>query len=310
VKLSSTVVKAYGITFYKDFIGFFLLVLFFAGGMMRGSDHYLLSLAISSNLFLLSLFLLIITLYTSLQIYHFNKRNSQPSYAVFKHLTLLPQVSKYKIWLTIYITTHLLTIIYVCMVGYNTLFVNHNYMVFAGLLLYVLLIVLLYPIIVNSRLKNSFYGGRVIRSSYHFKLPYSLWFISALISNKTILFLGAKGVSIYTISLFLDTYNSVLYDFRWLLLGIFLTSFANFFIYDQKAIFESKKCDWYRSVSLKPLKKSANAVIFLLTINMMELFIICIKTPENSSITQLLVAYIFFSVGFFSWPFIKPSRKI
>ncbi len=309
MSLKSTIINAFGISFYKDFIGFFLLVLFFGGGMMRTHDHYLLSLAISSNLLLLGIFLIITTTYTAFQLYHFKRKVSHSNHSIFKQLTLLNRQRKYQIWLLTYFVTHLLPIVYFVLIGYNAFFTNDSYVLLTLLLVYVTLTAIGYPILLDYLIGQIFYESKSLSRSNLFNLPFGLWYINELIINKGLLLFGVKCVSIYALSLFLATYNPAIYDQRWIVLGIFIASLANYFIYQQKEAFESRKCIWYRSLPLKISFKSLNAFTFLLVVNILELLIIIFKTPDGINLPYTLFSYMVFNLGFYGWSHIALPQK-
>ena len=201
--------KSFVSSFYKAYLGFFILVTLILGVFMELKQHFLIAEKImqfnSWFAMLISSFILYSFLHFRFQI----KLLQDPSYRVFQKLSFLPFSKFSKDFISIWLANHTLILLYSLMISYvgikNGAWDKVVFLWISILILNLVTLQLTYKKLHRYYPEKRIHQTRIIRIK-----PYFLWFSFHLKENRALLLLSVKVISLFLLNGFFYSYFSKL----------------------------------------------------------------------------------------------------
>jgi hypothetical protein len=268
--------KSFVIPFYKAFLGFFILVILISGVFMEFRQHVLLAERVLEND---KFFLGVLGVFSIFgffqQRYQLNLMN-EARYRVFHSLAFFSVSKLVKVHLAIWPKTHALLLIYAAFLTYIGLI---SQSLLKPLLLWVFLIAV-FSIdfsLFYYKLRRPFPDKAIPKSFLFPRIPFGFWFLKHLTTNRPILIISIKLVSLIVLNGFFFSYESGGYDLRWIAFGLLCAAFIHFPVWMEKVRFDAEELSYFlnlpRSTFLKIRHLLTSIVLFILP----ELILIGIK---------------------------------
>ena len=268
--------KSFVIPFYKAFLGFFILVILVSTVFMEFKQHVLLAERVLENdkffLGILGAFLIFGIFQVRFQLNLMNESR----YRIFHSLAFLSVPKLVKVHLAIWPKTHALLLIYAAFLSY--IGVSSQSLLKPLLLGFFLIGVFTIDFsLFYYKLRRPF-PDKVIPKSFLFpRIPFGFWFLKHLTTNRPILIISIKLVSLLLLNGFFFSYESGGYDLRWIAFGLLCAAFIHFPVWMEKVRFDAEELSYFinlpRSTFLKIRHLLTSIVLFILP----ELILIGIK---------------------------------
>ena len=271
-----TLIRTLVATFYQLYAGYFLLLFYFAFGIMRTGDHIALAHLVAQNTFTVLLMLLFFGIYLLLSYRFVITELKQPYHAFLLDLVLYP-VQKQWIWLlSCKLMLNLPVLLYATFViQYSPATLWYHYILLtAFFMIAVVLPVRRYLIYLNHPSEAA--GGsksHLTRIFDKLRKPVSTWFLLEMINQRPLFFLLAKVISLAILFLFEAWFKSDVYDWRLPALGILIAFSTGLMLVDQYHQFKSE-IYWWHQVPVPTLSRLRIDLIVLLLINLLEVIYI------------------------------------
>lgn len=259
--------KSFVTPFYKAFLGFFALLLLVAGVFMEYKQHVLLAERLMSARTGIAGILLAFTLFAFFQIRFQVYLLRDPRYRIFQNLAQLSSSSFLKfhlgVWLQNYFALWVYSIL-LSFVGLN----QGNFLKVLFIWIGLLVLFALGALIIRQKVKSPIPELKIRRSRLFPVLPYTFWYLAHLKSDRPLLLLGIKAISILILNGFLYSFGSGSYDLRWVQFGILCAAFIHIPIWLDKVEFEQDQLTYFRNLPRTVTRKISvhlsNAFLILL----------------------------------------------
>lgn len=228
--------------------------------------------------------------------YQLNLMN-ESRYRIFHSLAFFSVPKLLKIQLSIWTKTHALLLIYAVFLSYIGL---RSQILLKPILLwfFVLGVFSLDFILFYFKLRRPF-PDRVISKSVLFpRIPFGFWFLKHLATNRPILIIAVKLVSLILLNGFFFSYESGGYDLRWIAFGLLCAAFIHFPVWMEKVRFDAEELSYFlnlpRSFFLKIRQHLTSLILFILP----ELILIGIKfKTQDFGLIALNLSFFFVSIN-------------
>lgn len=293
--------KAFVITFYKAFLGFFILLIIILGVFMELKQHLMIADRLMQNPVGFSSVLLLFILYAVAQQRFQVSLMNDRQYKIFHYLGFFSWRRLCWYFLPVWLANHAFILLYALLLTYVGLTVSAGVKLVI-LWLFVTAIYLTDLLLVYYKLKRSFPDYIHIRTRLFKNLTFNFWFLTHLREKRPLLILVVKLLSVFLLNGFFYLFSNGKYDIRWLEFGLLCTTYIHFPIWMEKHLFESQQMVFFHNMPLSFVLKLrthfAIIVIFLLP----ELALISYKyggTADFSGLFSLAILLISLNMGIF-----------
>jgi hypothetical protein len=279
--------KAFVVPFYRSLLGFWILVLVFGGVFMEFRQHVLLGKFLFTHtlpFFILPLgFLLYAGFHLRWQLLLLRVRE----YHIF-HQTALNRLPVFnKNWAVVALANHAIVIGYCIFLS----FFGVEKGAWSSLAILWLSIVVSLSVsvrIIFQQLSRPLKETVLLRPRWKHSLPRFTWFILELRQNRPILLLLTKGLSLILLNGFFLSFQTGVYDHRWLEFGILCSSFLQIPILMEKAEFEQTRMEWFKSLPVQFTQKLLTHLVTCALMLSPELLFLVWKGLQASQGTALV----------------------
>ncbi|MCF6353284.1 MAG: hypothetical protein L3J06_09765 [Cyclobacteriaceae bacterium] len=307
-------IKALVATFYKDNIGFFLVVLYLAFVLMRSTEHIALATAIATSLPLTLFTLLLWALYWLKAIGFMYKTINTSTYSFIRQL---PLYSKLKQFIWLFIVTYIIgqpAWAYAVFISVFN-FKHATYGLFALMMAFLFIansfMVLAIMYMLQRPMREPSLGLWHKFISKKLSLPYPLWYVRHLFVHEPMLAFLTKAGSLMLLSGTFYLFTTDVYDWRLLGVGILFAFIINSMLIYNYYEFTIKNYWVYN------LPRTHSQIIFTTLITNIILFLpetlfILFHLPQNIAFIHwggLLLFQTFLSYFLFSSLLFKPIAK-
>ncbi|MFC3878652.1 hypothetical protein ACFOSV_00600 [Algoriphagus namhaensis] len=239
-------IKSFVASFYKAFLGFFVLVLLIVGVFMEYKQHVLVAERLLQSDFGYITILLALLTYSFFQIRFQLTLLNEPKYRVFQNLAFLSKKDFFIFYFTQWVSNNLLIWIYGLFLTFISFGLGASYKVLV-LWSTLLLIFAIGLILIYQKVQKPI-PERVIRVSKLFPIvPYPFWFLTHLKTDRPLLLLGIKALSILLLNAFLFSFSSGSYDLRWVQFGLLCSAYIHIPIWMDKVEFDQDRLAFFRN---------------------------------------------------------------
>lgn len=178
----------------------------------------------------------------------------ETKYKIFQNLAFLPKREFLKFHLIVWLQTYFALCIYTLFISWIGLGLGTWFRV--AFLWLILFLIFSISLSIMVRKVRKAIPERIIRRSRLFPIaPYSLWFFTHLKSNRPLLLLGIKALSILLLNGFLYSYSSGSYDLRWIQFGLICAAGIHIPIWLDKVEFDQDHLSNFRNLPRTFLSK-------------------------------------------------------
>ncbi|PZX47554.1 hypothetical protein [Algoriphagus chordae] len=291
--------KSFVITFYRAFLGFFILVLVVFGVFMEMTQHLMIAERVLQNPTGFYAVLFIFLAYAILQKRFQIRLVNEKHYRVFHQLGFLSWKQLSWSFLPVWLANHVLILVYSILLSYVGIGIHAG--VKLGILWLFLIGIFLADItLLYFKLKKPFPESTRVRPAIFKKLKFEFWFLMHLRENRTLLILAVKIISIFLLNGFFYFYFGGGYDLRWLEFGLLCAAYIHFPLWLEKHNFETDQLPYFLNMPLSVARKSWQHIVPMVLILLPELVLLIYKfgTSENlSALASLLILLISLNMG-------------
>lgn len=299
--------------FYEAHTGFFLVLLFFAGGFMRAQEHIMIAKFIAESDFL-TLVLISLFLFYQLKVALFTKSLLQKQhYRFVRNLIFLSPIRQITILKIVLMSMNGIVLVYGVFVSRYMLEVGayHRFIILItyfllsmGLSIGLMIRKLKQPIVEQKR-------GAITRlSNQKFWKPYVLWFVIHVIKNRPILFLLSKTLSISLLIGCFNVYDTALYDWRFLGVGTVFAMTANLMLGHEYFNFHTHQLTCFRNLPTSIVSRTSTSLATTFLLLVPEVVVIVRQLPDEVSF-YFLLQIVFYGVTsmlfYYHWMLLKNS---
>lgn len=253
-------IKSFVTPFYKAFLGFFVLVLLIVGVFMEYKQHVLVAERLLQNDFGYIALLLALLTYSFFQISFQITLLNEPKYRVFQNLAFLSKKDFLRFYFTQWISNNLLIWIYGLFLTFISFGLDASPKVLV-LWITVLLIFAMGLVLLYLKVQKPI-PERVIAASKLFPIvPYPFWFVTHLKTDRPLLLLGIKALSVLLLNGFLFSFSSGSYDLRWIQFGLLCSAYIHIPIWIDKVEFDQDQLAYFRNFPRSPSSKLRDHLI-------------------------------------------------
>jgi len=300
--------------FYETNLGFFLIVLYFAFGLMGGNEHVAFATSIATSLPLTLLTLFLWSIYYLKILGFLYKIINQNSYTFIRQLSL-HSLNKQFIWLfSIVFQMGMPAWAYAFFIA-NFNFTYHTYGLFILIIGFLIVINTLIVVIVIKLLKKptreASLGFWHTHISKKISLPYSLWYIRHLFVHEPLLAFFTKASSLFLLSFSFYLFETDMYDWRLLAIGALFAFIANSMLIYNNYEFNAKNY-WVFNLPRTRTSIISNSLITTSLLFVPEVIIILVRMPSIIALsdkTGLLLIQICLACFLLSTLLIRPVPK-
>ncbi|WBL41738.1 hypothetical protein PBT90_13345 [Algoriphagus halophytocola] len=246
--------KTFVVTFYRAFLGFFILLILVFGVFMEMKQHLLIAERLLQNSTGFHAILLIFLGYA------FAQKRFQFRLLNHKHFRMFHQLGFFtwsqlgRNFLPVWLANHSLILAYSILLTYVGIGIRSGGKL---LILWLFLIGLFLADItlLYFKLKKPFPESTRVRSAIFKKLKFEFWFLMHLRENRTLLILAVKIISIFLLNGFFYFYSGGGYDLRWLEFGLLCAAYCHFPIWMEKAAFEAEQLSYFHNMPISFSRK-------------------------------------------------------
>ncbi|WP_339869978.1 hypothetical protein [uncultured Algoriphagus sp.] len=293
--------KTFVITFYRAFLGFFILVILIFGVFMEMKQHLMIADLLLQNSTGFYAILLIFLAYTLAQKRFQIRLLNDKHYRIFHQLGFFTWPQLARNFLPVWLANHALILAYSVLLTYVGIGIHAG--VKLGLLWLFLIGIFLADItLLYFKLKKPFPESTRVRPAIFRNLSFEFWFLMHLRENRTLLVLAVKIISIFLLNGFFYFYFGGGYDLRWLEFGLLCAAYVHFPIWLEKDGFESAELSYFHNMPLSYSRKIWQHSVPILLILFPELALLVFKfgTLENiPDLVFLLILLIAINMGIY-----------
>ncbi len=288
--------KAFVISFYKAFIGFFLLLIIIFGVFIKGEVHVMLGYQIIQSSYAMAGLTLLFGIYSTLHWYFQKKLLIKPNYKVFHQMGLIKPFPFFKEQFYIWLSNHTIVILY--SVFLSALCIDLKLWGTLAILWGILIILyFIYTLLIYYQLRHPLSEIRINRNAFGkakpFVISYHFWFLYHLKENRPLLLLASKLVSLFLLNLFFSAFQSGDYDNRWLQFAILCTAYVNLPLLKEKISFETSTLSYFLNLPISFLKKFKSHFSQVMGVIIPEiLFILYQLTTTDLSIFHITLIFL------------------
>ena len=289
--------KSFVIPFYKAFLGFFMLVILISTVFMEFKQHVMLAERVLEND---QFFLGVLGAFSIFEIFQERYQLTLMNdlrYRVFHSLAFFSIPKLLKIQLSIWTKTHALLLIYAVFLSYIGL---HSQSLLKPILLwfFVLGVFSLEFTLFYFKLRRPFPDKVISKAILFPRIPFGFWFLKHLATNRPMLIIAVKLVSLILLNGFFFSYESGGYDLRWIAFGLLCAGFIHFPVWMEKVRFDVEELGYFlnlpRSLFLKIRHQLTSLILFILP----ELILIGIKfKTQDFGLIALNLSFFFVSLN-------------
>ncbi|WP_339756088.1 hypothetical protein [Algoriphagus aquimarinus] len=298
--------KTFVITFYRAFLGFFILVIVVFGVFMELKQHLMIAERLLQNSAGFYAILLIFLGYTLAQKRFQIRLLNDKHYRIFHQLGFFTWPQLARNFLPVWLANHALILAYSVLLTYVGIGIHAGGKL--GILWFFLIGIFLADItVLYFKLKKPFPESTRVRPAIFKKLKFEFWFLMHLRENRTLLILGVKVISILLLNGFFYFFTSGEFDLRWLEFGILCTAYVHFPIWLEKDGLESQQLSYFRNMPLSYSRKLWQHAVPILLILFPELTLLVFKfgilenLPDLFFLLILLIAMNMGIYGLIKW---------
>lgn len=298
-------VKSFVKPFYKAFLGLFLLIFILFGITGKADVHLMLGHQIIQSSYALLALILVFSLYSALHWNFQQKQLKESNYGLFHQLGLLNPTYFYTQQFYIWLSNHTILILYAVFLSILSID-SERWSILPAIWGMLAVLYFIYSSLIFYQLRHPLTEIKVkakrIKKKKAVKTHYYFWLLSHLKDNRPLLILASKFISILFLLLFLGTYQTGVYDNRWLQFGILCISLANYPILMEKRYFETSKLSYFLNMPIPFFEKLKKHSLEILIIILPEIFFIIYQdfTSEvDFHSLQLIILLIALNLGLF-----------
>lgn len=268
--------KSFTIPFYRKTLGFWVLILVFGGVFMEVKQHILLAKFLFRHPLAFSILPLSFLGFSFFHLKSIQGFLYQREYKIFHQIGLFKQPDRFQIWLKIILTNLIFFLFYFLFVSFYG--VQENAWVLVFLLWFsVILGIGLNLWEINRAQEKPIPEIILKRPKVNWNLPRSSWLILELRQNRPLLFLLTKILSLAFLNGFFVSFDSGIYDIRWMQFGVLAVSFLQIPILMEKAEFELVKQSWFISIPFRSIEKFSYHFLSIILVSFPELLFLIWK---------------------------------
>ncbi len=255
-------ISAFVSPFYRQYLGFWVLLLVFTTVFMEYPQHVLLAEFIYRNPILPWVLPLIFLSFSMLVLSFQKELLCKPSYAIFHHLGLWPKTEFRSHIFQVWISTHAFFIVYL---GFLSIYgiKAHSYLSVFALWLVIIFSFVLHLNQIKKTFSKPIKERLVPRPFKRLTLPPFSWLLVQLKEKRPLLLLSTKGLSLILLSGFFTSYATGRYDIRWLLFAGLIAAYFHLPILMERMKMEATSMNWFKSLPSHPWRKSREHIIGL-----------------------------------------------
>ncbi|HSF53230.1 MAG TPA: hypothetical protein VLA71_05735 [Algoriphagus sp.] len=280
--------KLFTIPFYRNYLGFWILVLVFGGIFMELKQHILLGKFLFNQPLAFSIlpigFILFSTFHLTFQL----RLLRGHEYHFYHQTGLLSRRILGKNWAIVWLSTHVFPIIYLIFLSYFGV-EKQTWDLLAILWISVVSGCLINLIFIYNSLLHPLKETVLVRPKWNWPLPRISWFGLELRQNRPLLLLLTKTLSIVLLNGFFISYQTGTYDLRWLEFGILCIAYLHIPILLEKNEFENQKLSWFRSLPLPLFEKVLNHLGSLAIVLLPELIFLFWRSLQLGKMEFVLI---------------------
>ena len=284
--------KTFVITFYRAFLGFFILVILIFGVFMEMKQHLMIAERLLQNSTGFYAILLIFLAYTLAQKRFQIRLLNDKHYRIFHQLGFFTWPQLARNFLPVWLANHALILAYTGLLTYVGIGIHAG--VKLGILWLFLIGIFLADItLLYFKLKKPFPESTRVRAAIFKNLSFELWFLMHLRENRTLLILAVKIISIFLLNGFFYFYFGGGDDLRWLEFGLLCSAYIHFPIWLEKDGFESAELSYFRNMPLSYSRKIWQHSAPILLILFPELALLVFKFGALENLPNLVFLLVF-----------------
>jgi hypothetical protein len=269
-------IKSFVAPFYKAFLGFFVMVLLIIGVFMEYKQHILVAERLLQSDFGYIVLLLGFVTYSFFQIRFFLLLLNEPKYRIFQNLAFLSKKDFLSFYFIQWISNNLMIWIYGLFLTFISLGLDASLKVIV-LWITLFLIFAIGLVLLYQKVQKPIPEHIIAQSKLFPIVPYPFWFVTHLKTDRPLLLLGIKALSVLLLNGFLFSFSSGSYDLRWLQFGLLCSAYIHIPIWIDKVEFDQDQLAYFRnfprSLSTKIRDHLINAALLLFP----EVLILLIK---------------------------------
>ncbi|WP_339706108.1 hypothetical protein [Algoriphagus aquimarinus] len=278
--------KTFVITFYRAFLGFFILVILVFGVFMEMKQHLMIAERLLQNSTGFYAILLIFLAYTFAQKRFQIRLLNDKHYRIFHQLGFFTWPQLARNFLPVWLANHALILVYSVLLTYVGIGVHAGGKL--GVLWLFLIGIFLADIsILYFKLKKPFPESTRVRPAIFKNLSFEFWFLMHLRENRTLLILAVKTISIFLLNGFFYFYFGGGYDLRWLEFGLLCAAYVHFPLWLEKDSFESEQLSYFRNMPIPYPRKVWQHSVPILFILFPELTLLVYKYGAIENLSEL-----------------------
>lgn len=293
--------KTFVITFYKAFLGFFILLIIILGVFMEMKQHLMIAERLLQNSVGFSSVLLLFTLYAiaqqRFQIFLMNDLR----YRIFHYLGFFSWRQLGRYFLPVWLANHALILLYSLLLTYAGFSINAGGKLVI-LWLFLTAIYLSDLLLIYYKLKKPFPDYIRIRTRLFKNLIYNFWFLTHLREKRPLLILVVKLLSIFLLNGFFYVFTNGKFDIRWLEFGFLCTTYIHFPVWMEKHFFESQQMVYFHNMPLRFVLKLRMHFIIIVVFLLPELALLIYKyggAADFSGLFSLAILLVSLNMGIF-----------
>ena len=307
-------IRSFVRVFYETNIGFFLIVMYLAFGVMGGNEHIALATSIATSLPLTLLTLLLWSVYF-LKVFGFiYKTINQNEYKFIRQISL-HSINTQFIWLfSLVFLMGMPAWAYAFFIA-NFNFSHHTYWLFILMIGFLIVINTLIVVVTIQRLKQPMRESKVglwhTYISKKIRLPYSLWYIRHLFVHEPLLAFFTKASSLFVLSISFYLFETDMYDWRLLAIGALFAFITNSMLIYNYYEFNSKNY-WIFNLPRTQTSIISNSLLTTSFLFVPEVIIFLVQMPSIITLPNqsgLLLMEICLAYFLLSTLLIKPIIK-
>lgn len=314
MSLIKTLIRSLVRTFYEANMGFFLVVLYLAFGVMRSNEHIAIATSIASSLHLTLLTLLLWSIYYLKSYGFIFKILNKKSFLFLRHLAIQPKVKQFS---RLFIINLLIGFPAWAYAGFISIFnfkygTILNFSLMIGLLAVINAAITLRIItLLKQPIKEAYSGLLNKYVSKHFSITYPLWYIRHVFSHEPLLLFLSKAGSLMLLIGSYYLFETDVYDWRLLAVGVLFSFMLNsMLIYNYDEF--NRTNYWVANLPLKHSKIISSSFITTTILFIPEIIFILFRHSKIISFSEGLGLLTFsLSMAYFlkSSMLLKPIRK-
>ncbi|MDN3203192.1 hypothetical protein [Algoriphagus sediminis] len=248
--------------FYRQFLGFWVLLLVFTTVFMEYPQHVLLAEFIYRNPILPWVLPLIFLSFSTLVLSFQKELLRRSSYTIFHHLGLWPKAEFRSHIFQVWISTHAFLMVYLAFLSIYGIKAQ------AFLTVSILWLVIFFSFVlhlnqIKKTLSKPIKEKLFSRPFKRLTLPPFSWLMVQLKEKRPLLLLSTKGLSLILLSGFFTSYATGRYDIRWLLFAGLIAAYFHLPILMERMKMEGTSMNWFKSLPSHPWRKSRDHILGL-----------------------------------------------